>query len=153
MKRFFLDRRVSLVVALAALLGLVPPAAADDERPFKGWADEEVTNVEVIPDVGLRLTADGAGRATHLGRFTRHADAVVHADGTIAGTVTFIAANGDSLYADIDGAFTSATTIEGTYTFTGGTGRFEDSSGEADFTGVTTDGIHIAVAFNGTIDY
>jgi hypothetical protein len=134
------------------MVALALPAAADEELPFLGWGDEMVTGVELVPD-GIQLTADGAGEATHLGRFTRHAVAVVHGDGTFMGTVTFIAANGDRLYADIDGAFTSATTIEGTYTFTGGTGRFEDASGDADFEAVTSDGIHIAVTFEGTIQY
>jgi hypothetical protein len=75
------------------------------------------------------------------------------ADGTFAGTRVFIAADGDRLYADVDGAFTSATTAEGTLTFTGGTGRFRNASCEADFEAVTPDGIQIALTFEGTIEF
>ncbi len=152
MSRFFSLRRIALALVALAVLGLALPAPADDDLPFRGRADEVVTGVELVPG-GLQLTADGVGEATHLGRFTRHAVGVVHADGTVTGTVVFTAANGDQLYADLDGAFTSLTSIEGTYTFTGGTGRFEDASGDADFVAVTSDLIHIAVTFEGSIEY
>ena len=48
-------------------------------------------------------------------------------------------------------AFISPTVAVGTYTFTGGTGRFKNASGEADFESVTSDGIHFALTFEGTI--
>jgi hypothetical protein len=69
--------------------------------------------------------------------------------------VVFTAANGDQLFAEIEGVPTgSPTTVGGTYTFTGGTGRFSDASGMAEFTGViASDGIHITVAFEGTMQY
>jgi hypothetical protein len=37
--------------------------------------------------------------------------------------------------------------------FTGGTGRFENASGEADFESVTSDGIHFLLTFEGTIGF
>ena len=100
------------------------------------------------------MTTTGAGQATHLGSFTRLASVVIRlVDGRTEGTVVFTAANGDQLFADFEGTPTSPTTVVGTYTFTGGTGRFSDASGVAEFVGVTSDGIHIAIAFEGTIQY
>jgi hypothetical protein len=89
---------------------------------------------------------------THLGRITRVATALIRPDGTVEGEVVFTAANGDQLAAELHGAF-SPTTILGTYTFTGGTGRFEGAAGEADFHAVTSDGIHVAIDIAGTVKY
>ncbi len=145
-------KTLAFVLAAVAYLGLAGTASADDEVPFKGLANAVVTGAVPVAD-GVQLTADATGLATHLGLFTRAEEVVVHADGSVAGTVTFVAANGDELYADAAGGFISATTAIGTYTFTGGTGRFAAASGSADWTAVTADSIHIAVTFEGTIDY
>jgi hypothetical protein len=145
-------RPASLVMVFTTILGLAIPTSAGDQVPFKGHADAVVTGAEPAAD-DLHLTVAATGRATHLGQFTRDESAVVHADGTFAGTLVFAAANGDHLSADVEGAFISPTTAVGTYTFTGGTGRFTDASGEADFVGVTSDGIHIALTFEGTIGF
>lgn len=145
-------RMASLVMAFTAILGLALPASADDPRPFRGSAEGMITGVEPVPD-GLLLTVATTGEATHLGRFTRDEMVVLHADGTLEGSLVFTAANGDRLFADVEGGFISPTTAVGTYTFTGGTGRFSDASGEADFVGVTPDGIHLSLTFEGTISY
>ena len=58
------------------------------------------------------------------------------------------------LYADAVGHFTSPNgeSAEGTYVFTGGTGRFQNASGEAEFT-VKPDEVGFDVTFKGTIQY
>ena len=146
-------RTVSLVMALTAIVGLALPALGDDGRPFRGHAHETIIDAEPVAD-GFLVTATGSGQATHLGRFTRPGRVVVHADGSAEGTAVFTAANGDQLFMKISGDPTNSPTIGGTFTFTGGTGRFSDASGGADFVGViASDGIHIAVAFEGTIQY
>jgi hypothetical protein len=116
--------------------------------------DEVIIDVTPNPE-GLLVTATGEGQATHLGRFTRLGKVVVHPeDGSAEGTVVFTAANGDQLFMDVIGLPTTTASISGTYTFTGGTGRFGNASGGADFVGVIApDGIHITVAFEGTIQY
>jgi hypothetical protein len=121
---------------------------------MQGSANEIVTSV-VPAGLGLLLvTVTATGEATHLGQFTGTETLVLNpADGTFAGTRVFTAANGDQLYANVEGAFTSATTSQGTFTFTGGTGRFTNASGQAAFETVTPDGIHIALTFEGTIEY
>jgi hypothetical protein len=148
-------RTASLVMALTAILGLALPGLGDEERPFKGHADEVRISAQPVGDVIL-VTTTGTGQATHLGRFTRQASVVIHmnGDGSAEGTVVFAAANGDQLFADIEsGPPVSPMTRVGTYTFAGGTGRFSDASGVADFVGVMSDGVHIAVTFEGTIQY
>ncbi len=152
MNRLFL-RMAPALVALS-IVGLALPVAADAPRPFRGQADETVTDVVPEGPGLLLLTLEANGEATHLGRFTGTETVLFNVgDGTVAGTRVFIAANGDRLYADVEGAFTSATTVEGTFTVTGGTGRFRNASGEADFEVVTSDGINLALTFKGTIRY
>jgi hypothetical protein len=121
-RRAVLTTTTGLVVGMLCIPALVLPASAGDDRPFKGNANEMVLSAEPTSD-GLVLTTVGAGLATHLGRFTRVATVTIHDDGTIDGTVTFFAANGDELTADVEGTF-SPPTLQGTYTFTGGDGRF-----------------------------
>jgi hypothetical protein len=143
-------------IALVALsiLGLALPAAADEPLPFTCRADETITDITPVGPGLIAITASVTGEATYLGRFTGTETVVLNlTDGAFVGTRVFIAANGDRLYADVKGAFTSATTAEGTFTFTGGTGRFQDASGEADFAVVTSDGIDLALMCEGTIDY
>ena len=152
MNRFSCLRRPASALVALAILGLTLPALADESLPFRGVADAAVIGVEPVPD-GLLLTVAATGQATHLGRFTREESVVLHADGTLEGSLVFIAANGDQLYADVAGGFISPTTAVGTYTFTGGTGRFANASGGADWVGVTSDGIHVALTFEGTIKF
>jgi hypothetical protein len=146
-------RTASLVMALTAIMGLALPALGDDGRPFRGHYVHDGTGT-------------GSGQATHLGRFTQEAMVVVETDGSVAGTEVFTAANGDQLFMDIVGfptvecepAPTEVIPICGTFTVTGGTGRFSDASGDAQFMGVITiidesSPPHIAVTFAGTIQY
>src|SRR5262249_58315694 len=102
----------------------------------------------------LLLTATATGEATHLGKFTRDESVVLNlADGTLHGTVTFIAANGDLLYADASGGFISATTAVGTYTFTGGAGRFSDARGPPGWVGRPPLRVHFALPFHRPPDF
>ncbi len=149
-------KRTSLTVASlgVALLAFGLPSAlrADDggtNLPFKGLADGAITGV--APSGAI--VVESAGNATHLGSFTRTEYIVFGPGGAIGGTVVFTAADGDELWADISGGFTSPTTLEGTYTFAGGTGRFSDATGTAGFHATTPDGVHVTVSFAGLISY
>jgi hypothetical protein len=151
-------RTASLVMALTAIMGLALPALGDDGSPFiRGHYMLTGTEAEPVADDCLnrcQVTGVDTGQATHLGRFTRLGMVVIHADGSVEGTVVFTAANGDQLFMDVIGLPSTTASISGTYTFTGGTGRFGNASGGADFVGVIApDGIHITVAFEGTIQY
>ncbi len=154
MNRLLSFRQAARTVAALIVLRLALPALADNPVPFRGHADVVITGMVPVPPTSVQLTADATGEATHLGRYTRTETVVLKlANGTFAGTVTFTAANGDLLCAAAAGGFISPTTAIGTYTFTGGTGRFRDASGEAAFEAVTFDLIHIAITFEGTIEF
>jgi hypothetical protein len=142
-----------LVVLLAAVVtgGLASPpaAAADPARPFSGTATGEVTGVGPSGELVVTYT----GTATHLGKFTREERLFLNPDGTFTGTMVFTAADDDELWVEFAGGFVSPTTAEGTYTFVGGTGRFEGATGSAGFEAVTPDGIQVTAAFEGTLTY
>jgi hypothetical protein len=146
-------RARSLALLLATLAVAFAPdwAAATGEVPFKGSAEGAVISLTPGPE-GALLVVLAEGQATHLGKFTREEMLILNpATGTIAGTVVFTAANGDQLIGGVTGQFTSPTTVVGTYTFTGGTGRFENAVGEAAFSLATPDGTHFTVEFDGTL--
>jgi len=150
MNRLFSFRHVALAAAALTILGTGFRAPAAHSVPFQGQADVVLTSTQPP------LTAAGTGKATHLGRFTRTETIYPNPDNpTFTGTLEFIAANGDKLCASMSGQFTSPTgdRAEGTYTFTGGTGRFKNATGSAVFE-VSPDGVpNFDVTFSGTIQY
>ena len=144
---------VSIVVlmAAAALLGASPATVGADPAvpvPFNGRAEYTLTAVE--PDGTLRYI--GTGLATHLGLFTADASLFPDGDGKFSATATFTAANGDQLFLIAEGAFTSPTSVVGTATITGGTGRFEGATGGADFMDITSI-VLVDQTFEGTIQF
>lgn len=139
------------VLAMAYALGMPSQSNAGEpvDRPFKGSAEGYIT--AQIPPNGLFL--EMSGEATHLGHFTREEYAYIGADGSVVGTIVFTAANGDELWVEIDGGFTSANDVEGLYIVRGGTGRFQGATGEAAFKAYTPDFVYAEVTFSGTICY
>jgi hypothetical protein len=140
-------KKTLLTIAIAVLLQLLlasatfaAPATAKKTLPFKGSLQAVETYALNFPT--LTVDAAGSGNATHLGRFTLnyHVTAQLSPDGSGIGSASaqFVAANGDSLFADGSGQATVTDTpnvdrIVETYTITGGTGRFTNASGS--FTG------------------
>jgi hypothetical protein len=148
-KRTFLT--MAAVLALLAF-GLAPQVGADEggsNLPFRGVAAGSITGV--TPDGAV--VVESTGQATYLGEYTRTEYLFFGPGGAISGTVVFTAANGDQLTADFSGGFTSPTTLVGSYSFTGGTGRFSDATGTASFEATTPDGIQVAISFEGEISY
>jgi hypothetical protein len=140
------------VVALVSIATTASPclaASGGTPRPFKGCA--EGTAVFLSPQEAV---IDYVGNATHLGNFTRREHLFINNDGfTFQGDMVFSAANGDELWLDFTGMFISATDAIGGYTFTGGTGRFDDATGEAVFFATTPDFVNVSVAFDGNVSY
>jgi hypothetical protein len=138
-------RSISGLLALV-LLACVTQAATVKEVPMKGDGSGQITG-----QTGAVITAIGQGEATHLGKFTREEVITVNG-GAVSGTMTFTAADGSQLYCEFVGAFTSAATVAGEYTFTGGTGRFDGSTGAAFFDITLGEAGSFSFAFAGTIE-
>ena len=141
-------KRTLLAFTLIASMGIALVQTASATVPFKGYGNGQITGG--VP--GVSLTGIATGIATQLGRYTRSETIVFGAGGTFTGDVTFTSADGELLTADIAGAFTSETTASGTYTFTGGTGRFEGTTGIAYFAVELLEGGQFKVTFNGALD-
>jgi hypothetical protein len=144
--------RTTPVVALALLIAAtIAPPVLGAELPLQGKGRGSVTAVQPVAG-GVEMTATASGRSSQLGSFTR--DEVLLLDpvsGQFSGEVVFTAANGHTLRALVNGIFVSPTMATGTYTFDGGTGRFEQADGEAWFVIYTSDGVHFQVFFRGVV--
>jgi hypothetical protein len=122
-----------LALAVVSMLGLARPAAAGAQVPFKGSFEGQSVQTPAPPFVHDEITA--TGHATHLGRMDMVISATVDPVArTGVGTVTFLAANGDTLTATTTGVSTPTSTpgvisIVEQATITGGTGRFAGASG------------------------
>ena len=101
----------------------------------------------------------GSGFATHLGRYTEAGTAQFSptADPTILqvnATSTYTAANGDQLYAVINGQLNGVTgAITATVTYAGGTGRFANAIGSSTLTGQLLPGGAVQVTTEGAINF
>ncbi|HEX9940911.1 MAG TPA: hypothetical protein VGG03_02745 [Thermoanaerobaculia bacterium] len=128
-----MKRSLNLLVLLLALFPLLASRPAEAvERPF------HLSGAGTV----IEGTIQATGRATHLGLFTETGTLAFAPDPNdpnrvlASGSATFTAANGDELNGVITDASLDLTTGIGTgvFSFTGGTGRFEDASGSATFT-------------------
>jgi hypothetical protein len=145
------SKNLTLLLAAVTLAVAAYPTQAGPHVPFKGRAKGAIASVSPDP-AGVVLTVLANGNATHLGQFSREEVVLFNpVTGTLAGAVVFTAANGDQLVGLVAGGFISPSTATGTYTLTGGTGRFANASGRADFVLSTADGIHFSVEFEGTL--
>lgn len=130
---------VSIFIAVLLLIVVASATFASQgqqQLQFKGSL-HAIENDEVDwPTIYVHAT--GSGNATTLGKYTATYEGVVHNDengvGTAALTAHFIAANGDSLFAEASGLGTPTETpgvfrIVEEYTITGGTGRFAGATG------------------------
>ena len=145
------SKTITLLLAAIALAFPAHSTWAKDQVPFQGSAEGAIVNATPDP-AGVVLTVQAEGDASHLGEFFREETILFNpGTGVLTGLIVFTAANGDQLFGTVDGGFVSATEATGTYTFTGGTGRFQNASGEADFSLSTSDGVHFTVEFDGSL--
>lgn len=126
-------------LCLLVVFGVGASPAAAEERPFHGRVEATWDNVfDAFTDTPATFT--GGGPVTHMGKTTQTGtltlDPVPNADGLYPGygSVTITAANGDKLTFDYEGLLNPITGEgTGTFTFTGGTGRFVDATGGGTF--------------------
>jgi hypothetical protein len=91
---------------------------------------------------------EGGGRLSLLGSATQTIDQVVMLnlqtlEGPLAGITVITAANGDELHGYLTGSTAptsvpGVSSLTGTFVFSGGTGRFAETSGAAAFSGTAT---------------
>jgi hypothetical protein len=129
---FLRYRLLATVLATVILSG--PARAVKAETPFKGTSSGVVTTVGFDPEQLVVYThLEGQGEATQLGHFTVIADVRVYVatpTGIAIGTWTYIASNGDKLFATMVGhGGVDALHGEGAFTIVGGTGRFQGATG------------------------
>jgi len=120
----------SLSLALLTILRFAAPTPAGEQVPFKGSLEGTVTRS--LPPPPISVLVEGSGTATELGRFAVRIPHLV-VPPNAAGSSQFVAANGDTLTADLTGVSAPAGTgflyIVETATITGGTGRFAGATG------------------------
>ena len=128
--------RVAQVFLVISLLVFISTASlASHSVPFQGNGTGH--DVAVIPQAdGIHISADVEGQATQLGQFNERLEYVLAYDLVhFSGTGLFTAANGDELYVSFSGAipgFSSGnfpTPYSSSFVITGGTGRFQNTSG------------------------
>src|SRR5262245_49436671 len=98
MYRFVSARRIVLTVV--AVLGLARPAAAGEQKPFRGTYEGSFTQAPIPGTPTAFVVAEGTGVATRLGHFRFDFPLTVNVVlQTGSGTYTFTAANGDKVFA------------------------------------------------------
>ena len=152
MKKSIIYLQMTTLLLTAALQGAVAA-----ETPFQGSFQAVETHAVQFPK--LTVAGSGTGNATHLGKFIMTYDAEVNLLNRVGiGSVEFIAANGDRVFADILGQSTPTGTpnlvsIVEILTITGGTGRFADATGSVISTRLLDQVTgNTSGSFDGTID-
>jgi hypothetical protein len=131
----------------AVFISATPSASASDQVPFRAAFSTEFTSVFVPPSF-LSIAVTGQGNASHMGETSAVTDnqVVNLEDGSATATYTLTGANGDTVVLEMIFQVTEipgGVSFEGSYTVTGGTGRFDGATGDgllvrsAIFTGPT----------------
>jgi len=143
-----------LTVSAVALMLTTTPATASEGEPFR--ATMEWTRVAGPPGV---VTLEGTGNATHLGCCTGVNEVTMWVDGDgvlrAHATPTLTDTQGNQISLDIDQVWNGPKgRWEGTYTITGGTGKFEGATGSGANKAKPTSTPGVSVAeFEGIISY
>lgn len=149
--RFHTARIGALAVLLAALVSGVASAVAAHSATFRGTAAGTIAGPTPTPEGFLEFTVVASGHATQLGHYDRVEHLVLDpGTGEITGSIRFVAANLDVLDVSVDGIM-ALPTATGTYTITGGTGRFCGATGSAAFEAFTPDLVQMSARFDGLI--
>jgi hypothetical protein len=155
-------KAVGLVLAASLAMGLavVGEASVGATRvPFKATAVGRDTSESFGAD-GIDLTSLVHGNGTELGRFTQTLDYVISYDLVhFAGGGTITAADGSQVFSTFVGtepgfaAQVFPTPFSGTLTIAGGTGRFDEESGQGTITGIDYGQGQFAFSIAGTLSH
>ena len=124
-----------LLAAVLAAFTLCGTATAGKPLvPFKGQSTGVITTLGFDPELGVvSLRSEGQGDATHLGRFTVTNEVSIYVftpTGVAIGNWIYLTENGDKLFVHMVGSGGPDPLHGiGTFTITGGTGRFRGASG------------------------
>jgi hypothetical protein len=136
MKKTIASIVIAMLLALTLTsIALAAPVVVEREgrSPFKG--SMQAVEAYTVDFPTLVVDASGSGKATHLGKFTvSYHDIVNLLALSGSDSLRFVAANGDSLFAEGSGQATPTATpnvdsIVETFSITGGTGRFAGATG------------------------
>lgn len=152
---------LGILLVTVTLLAFAPPRARGDEKPFHANFITQFSSVVEYPF--LHVTVNSRGQATYMGRTTAFTDdqLVSLIDGSGTATYTLTGVNGDTLILALEVPVGGTINVDGgvifsgSYTITGGTGRFNGATGSDVFGGsglflTETDGIG-AFAVVGTV--
>ena len=151
-------KTISSVAAIFVVALFASPAMAGQQVPFNGsWASLETYEMQ---GTTLFVTGTAAGNATLLGRYTAtYEETVDLLTGMSVGSITLLAANGDSIFATQTGLGVPTPDpniflVVELETITGGTGRFADATGSFRLERVVdlTTGVSSG-SFSGTISH
>jgi hypothetical protein len=159
----FAEKAFRVVAIIGFVLSVTFSEAA--ELPFKGRIDGSFVTSATADPVVVSSEAHAVGLATHTGAFTKITSDVVNIlTGEVEGSFTMTTPNGDLLKGIYSGFTVPAP--DGTFswvlnaTFTGGSGRFAEATGEFVFVAegeyfIVDGNIHgnYTETFEGTISY
>ena len=140
-------RRIVLVLgALVLSVGVTASPA---------WSAAGGTDRPVTATFSFALSSvTGHGSGSTIGSHTGLSDAQVQVTSATTGTVVITAANGDQIFE----TYSNDSATSGVITYTGGTGRFSDVTGQAQITFVVTPTsdptvVQVTGSLEGTISY
>ena len=140
------------LVAFTASIIMVPHAAA---RALSLVGKVETTEDHVVSASAMSVTLEGAGQATHLGRYALKLEVVVQlTTGLSTGTFMIDAGNGDKLIGTVTGSgvwtgVPNEVSIVEILTIVSGTGRFVHATGTVTIRRLASD---ITWNSSGTLD-
>jgi len=145
----FLSRLVTIVFVAVTVLGLRQQAAAQTVPHQATGGAQFVSANDLV----------GSGQATHLGSYTEVGSVTFTPTSNpaildAAGVLVYTAANGDRLFARLQGQVNGLTgAVTAVVTYVGGTGRFVSATGSAVLIGQLLGGGAVTVTVKGTIAY
>lgn len=152
------DTSTGRIIGPSAPDGVSAVKSVATSRPIQGSCTITSTDIVRFAPPILYQIGHATCQISHLGRVTLRSELAVNvATGTQTGTGTFTAANGDLLYVTSAGSSTptgpSTISFTGLTTIVGGTGRFENATGQLNAAGTTSFSGTGFLTYEGSIVY